>query len=101
MSPTKYWPNGSDKDLVLAAGMVDHALKADFAGVGTDRIGTTDSAVFKKAKIPVLSLHSLTQETWRLINGKTDVWKIVSMKDYYDSHRLICALLVYLDQKLP
>jgi hypothetical protein len=101
LTPTKFWPNSSDRDLVLAAAAVARALKLDFAGVNVDRVGTTDSKVFQTAGIPTLSLHSVTQETWKLINAKSDVWSAVSWKDYYDTHRLLSALLVYLDGKLP
>src|SRR5215470_2404947 len=101
LTPTKYWPNGSSKDLAVAAAAVAHALKLNFGGVNVDRVGTTDSQIFKDARIPVLSLHSVTQETWRIINGSKDVWSAVSWKDYYDTHRLVSALLVYLDRKLP
>ena len=51
--------------------------------------------------MPVLSLHSVTQETWGVINGNRDVWSAVSWKDYYDTHRLVSALLMYLDRDLP
>ena len=101
LTPTKYWPNGSTKELVIAAGAIAQALKLDFHGVNVDQVGTTDSQIFKDAHIPVLSLHSVTQETWPIINGSQDVWPAVSWKDYYDSHRLISALLVYLDRNLP
>jgi hypothetical protein len=101
LTPTKFWPNGSDKELVLVAAAVADALKLDFRGINVDRVGTTDSQSFKQAHIPVLSIHSVTQETWKIINGSKDVWSAVSWKDYYDTHRLVSALLVYLDGKLP
>src|SRR6185436_301314 len=101
MTPTKFWPNSSSEELVRAASILARALKQDFRGVNVDEVGTTDSMVFKDAKIPVLSLHSITQKTWPLINGPKDLWPAISWKDYYDTHRLVSALLVYLDQTLP
>lgn len=101
LTPTKFWPNGSTKELAVEAARIARALKLDFSGVNVDRVGTTDSEPFKDANIPVLCLHSVTQETWPIINGSKDVWSAVSWKDYYDSYRLISALLVYLDQNLP
>lgn len=101
LTPTKFWPNGSTKELAIAAATIAQALQLDFRGVNVDRVGTTDSQLFKDAQIPVLSLHSVTQETWEIINGRMDIWQAVSWKDYYDTHRLISALLVYLDRKLP
>ena len=101
LTATKFWPHGSTKDLAIAAAAVAQALQLEFRGVNVDEVGTTDSQVFKDAGIPVLSLHSVTQETWSTVNGGKDVWQAVSWKDYYDSHRLISALLVYLDGRLP
>ena len=101
LSPTKCWPNGSTKELYMAAFAVAQAIKVDFRGMNVDKIGTTDSQTFQDAHIPVLSLHSLTQETWRVINGSKDVWSAVSWADYYDTHRLVSALLVHFDRTLP
>jgi hypothetical protein len=101
LTATKCWVNGSAKELVDAAARLAGALKLDFQGVNMDRVGTTDSQPFKDANIPVLSLHSVTQETWGVINGRRDVWPAVSWRDYYDTHRFISALVRYLDETLP
>jgi Iap family predicted aminopeptidase len=101
LTPTKCWPNSSSKELMGMAAQLAYALKTDFGGVNLDAVGNTDSMTFHKAGMPVLSLHSLTTETWKLINSPRDVWKSLSWKDYYESHRFISALLVYLDQRLP
>ncbi len=101
LTSTRFWPNGSAKELVISAASIAQALQLGFDGVNVDQVGTTDSRTFKDAHIPVLSLHSITQETWSIINSNQDVWPAVSWKDYYDTHRLISALLVYLDRKLP
>ncbi|MBL8222123.1 MAG: M28 family peptidase, partial [Bryobacterales bacterium] len=87
LTPTKCWPNSSDRELMLMAARVAHAMQLSFAGVNVDRVGTTDSVTFHSARIPVLSLHSVTQETWETINSSRDVWESLSWKDYYDTHR--------------
>lgn len=101
LTATKYWPNGSDPNPVQYAANVAAALKVGFSGVNVDGAGTTDSQTFHDAKIPTLSLHSVTPRTWMLINSPKDTWQILSFKDYADTHRLVSALLVYLDQQLP
>jgi Iap family predicted aminopeptidase len=100
LSATKFWPNGSDAELAQYAANVAQALNLSFLGVNTERVGTTDSQTFHEAKIPTLSLHSLTPRTWMLINSPNDTWKILSLKDYLDTHKLVSALLVYLDHQL-
>jgi Peptidase family M28 len=101
MTPTKYWPFGSTEQLVSAAIGIGQWLKLEISGFNLNGLGTTDSQVFMDAHIPVLSLHSVTRPTWKIINGRRDVWSAVSWKDYYDSYRLISALLFYLDETLP
>lgn len=100
LGPVKSWPNGSTKEMIAAGSTVAHSLGLSLNGVNVDAVGTTDSQVFKDARMPVLSLHSVTQETWAIINSGSDVWKAVSWQDYYDTHRFVSALLVYLDQTL-
>jgi len=98
---TKCWTSGSTKELVLAAASVAQALKLEFQGMNMDLVGTTDSASFKQARIPVLSLHSITTDTLPVLHNSKDTWGAVSWKDYYDTYRLISLLLVYLDRTLP
>jgi Iap family predicted aminopeptidase len=100
LGPTLCWPNSSSDELMRAAAVLAQSMKLDFAGVNLDNVGSTDSVTFHKAGIPVLSLHSVTGETWHLINSKHDVWATLKWKDYYDTHRFVSALLCYLDQKL-
>lgn len=88
--------------MITLAAQLAHAMKLEFKGVNGDpSAGSTDSINFHRAGLPVLSLHSVTQETLQLINSPRDVWASLSWKDYYDSHRFVSALLVFLDQKLP
>jgi hypothetical protein len=101
LTPTKFWPNSSARELVSLAAVLAHSMNIGFAGVNMDAVGSTDSMTFHLARIPVLSLHSVTQDTWRIINSKKDVWESISWTDYYDTHRFVSALLSYLDQKLP
>ena len=101
LATTKCWPNSSSEELVFMAARVAQAMQLDFAGVDVDAVGTTDSATFHRAGIPVLSLHSVTQDTWRVINSSKDVWSSLKWKEYYETHKFVSALLIYLDQMLP
>jgi Zn-dependent M28 family amino/carboxypeptidase len=101
LTPVKFWPNSSNEELARMGARLARSMKLDFQGVNVDRVGTTDSMTFHKAGIPVLSLHSVTQQTWESINSSSDVWTLLSWKDYYDTHRFVSALLTYFDQTLP
>lgn len=101
LTPTKVWPNSSDPILMRLATHLAKAFQLELLGVNVDAVGTTDSKTFHDVKIPVLSLHSVTQETLGSINSPKDVWSAISWRDYYETHRFVSALLVYFDQKLP
>jgi len=101
LTPTKIWVNSSDRELIRMAVVLSRAMHLEIAGVNPDEVATTDSMTFHKAGIPTLSLHSVTEDTLKLINSKKDVWASLSWKDYYDTHRFVSALLAYLDQTLP
>jgi Zn-dependent M28 family amino/carboxypeptidase len=101
LTPTKFWPNSPSKKLISMAALLARSMNLGFIGIDVDAVGTTDSMIFHRAGIPVLSLHSVTQDTLKLINSKQDVWRALSWQDYYDTHRFVSALLIYLDQKLP
>lgn len=101
LTPLKCWVKGSDRELINAGALLAASMRLEFTGVDVQKGATTDSEPFHDARIPVLSLHSVTPEKMKIINGKKDVWAAVSWKDYYDTHRFISALLVYLDRNLP
>ncbi len=101
LTSTKCWPNSSNRELMRASAIVAAAMKLEFGGVNVDAVGSTDSVTFRDAKLPVLSLHSVTQETWKTIHSNADMWRSVSWRDYYQTHRFLSALLVYLDRNLP
>ncbi|MCW5963199.1 MAG: M28 family peptidase [Bryobacterales bacterium] len=98
LTPTKVWTSHSDPALVQICANIAKALQLDLQARNADAVGRTDSMSFASARIPVLSLHSVTTETLAIINSEHDVWSAVSWKDYYDSYRLIAAMLVYLDE---
>lgn len=98
LTPTKIWLTHSDKALVNVCATLADALKLDLQVRNVDRVGSTDSVSFAAARIPVLSLHSITNETLSNINSAKDVWSVLNWKDYYDTYRLVAAMLVYLDE---
>ena len=69
-------------------------LKSLFAQAGCGQ------AELVEQEIPVLSLHSLTQENYTIINARTDVWNALSWSDFYDTYKLVSGLIMYLDQAL-
>jgi Iap family predicted aminopeptidase len=63
-------------------------------------IGYDDSHAFLNARIPLLTMHSLTQETWSVLHSPADNLKAIHPDDYYAFYRLAAALLSLIDSTL-
>ena len=73
-------------------------LKTPISGMDVDVVGDDDSHSFQDAKIPVISLHSLDNDTLQLIHGKRDRLEAIQFEQYFASYRLIAFFLAYLDE---
>jgi Zn-dependent M28 family amino/carboxypeptidase len=100
VSPTKIWMSHSERSLVNLLWGVAQFLQLPLSGVDVDKVGTTDSESFAHYKIPRITIHSITQETWPLLHSKGDNIKAIQSNLYYDSYRLIAAYLAVLEQQL-
>ena len=92
LSPTKVWTSRSDKDLVQALVVMVYALKLPASQMGMESTGSTDSDPFAYRQIPHITIHSLTQQN--LDGGTTTQFR---PNNYYDTYRLLCGYLAYLD----
>jgi Zn-dependent M28 family amino/carboxypeptidase len=101
LSPTKVWLSHADPPLARALINVAQAMKLPLAGVNVEDVGSTDSESFAKRKIPSLTIHSVTQETFPILHTGNDTLAAIHLDDYYATYRLVAAYLSYLDQKLP
>lgn len=97
LSPTKVWVSRADKRLVDALGNVAGSLKLPVAGVNVEKVGSTDSVPFAQAKIPSITIHSVTQETLEVLHSTRDNMKAIQMDSYYDTYNLLAVYLAYLD----
>lgn len=94
LSPTKVWAAHSDKDLVQALIVMVYALKLPASQIDIAAAGNTDSDPFAARHIPQITIHSLTQQN---VAGATTQFR---PNNYYDTYRLLCGYLAYLDQSL-
>jgi putative aminopeptidase FrvX len=100
LSPTKVWVHRADKNLVAALASVAHSFKLPLGEVDVERVGSTDSESFAGKHIPRITIHSLTQETLRVLHSDADTLKQLHTDDYYDTYRLLSGYLAYLDETL-
>jgi Peptidase family M28 len=95
LSPTKVWTAHSDKDLVHSLIVMVYALKLSASQIDIAAVGQTDSDAFAARHIPQITIHSLTQQN--VATGATTQFR---PNNYYDTYRLLCGYLAYLDQTL-
>jgi len=100
LGPTKIWATHADPPMLLAIGSIAQAMKLPIGVVNVDQVGLSDSESFVKYKIPRITIHSVTQETWPLLHTDKDKLAAIKMDDYYATYRLLAGYLAYLDTYL-
>jgi Peptidase family M28 len=100
LAPTKVWASHSDRRLYGALIYVAKQLNIPVAGVNVDQVGSTDSEQFAALKIPSITIHSLTQETWNahILHTSKDKFSFIRLDDYFQTYRLLAAYIAFLDQ---
>jgi Iap family predicted aminopeptidase len=91
------WVSRADKRLLNAYAMVATVLHVELLGMNVERVGDDDSHSFLRFGIPVLTIHSLTRETWHILHHASDNLSAIHPNDYYTAYRLAAAYLAYLD----
>ncbi len=98
LSPVKVWISRADKRLLAALDGVGDSLGLALDGVDVQNVGNSDSQPFRDRKIPVIDLHSITQQTLGILHSPKDTLAVIQFEDYYSSYRLIALYLSYLDR---
>ena len=100
LGPTKVWLSHSDKKLSSLLNGLANGLKLPLSAVNVERVGSSDSEQFAERKIPRITIHSLTQETWPILHSSKDTLQTIHLDDYYDTYQLLAGYLVLLDGAL-
>jgi peptidase M28-like protein len=100
LGQTMVWWSHSDHDLANWLAAIAKQLNLPVGVMNVDNVGTTDSESFREKKIPAMTVHSVTQNTLKILHSPEDKIEAVRQDDYYQSYRLLIAYLAALDQKL-
>lgn len=101
LTPPKVWVHRSTPVLVNLLADIASAVHTQLQGVNVDKVGDDDTHPFLDKKIPVICIHSVTQDTWQVLHSKRDDISAIHPDDYYDAYRLVAFYLAFLDVKLP
>ena len=100
LTPVKVWTKRSTPELTTYLSQVAQALDIKLQGVNVDLIGDDDTRSFLPSKIPVISIHSVTQETFSILHSKRDTVDAIHFDDYYTAYKLAAYYLAFLDVRL-
>jgi len=99
LTPVKVWIHRSTPALVARLSEVAKALDIRLQGVNVEQVGDDDTHPFLSAHIPVISIHSVTQETLPILHTQRDRIDAIHFDDYYAAYKLAAYYLAYLDVK--
>ncbi|MBZ5707431.1 MAG: Zn-dependent exopeptidase M28 [Acidobacteriia bacterium] len=100
LGPTEVWATHADTTLLNALAGVANAMKLPVSVMNVDQVGSSDSESFAKYKIPRITIHSVTQQTWPILHSSKDKLNEIKKDDYYASYRLMIGYLAFLDTDL-
>lgn len=100
LGPTEVWVHNSDPALVKELFATASAQNLPAREMNVDGAGDSDGRSFKARKVPVITLHSVTDETFSILHTDQDNISAVRLSDYYGSYQLIAAYLAALDSSL-
>jgi Iap family predicted aminopeptidase len=75
-------------------------LDANVQLVNVDGVGTSDFLPFRKAGIPAISIHSIAQDTLRVLHSADDTLAALDRAAYYETYRVVALYLAVLDENL-
>ena len=94
LGPTEIWLSRSDKELAGRFATLSQALNLPITAVNVERVGMSDEEPFIKKKVPVIVIHSLTQETLSILHTRRDNYGAMRFDDYFDTYRLIVVISI-------
>lgn len=101
MHPPEVWEDHAAPNLLASLYRVAHSMGMIIPDVDLEGVGRDDAMSFRHDKVPTITIHSLTQNTVRVLHSKRDNLSEENIGDYYRSYRLAADYLAYLDRTLP
>ncbi len=68
--------------------------------MNVDGLAKTDSDSFRDANIPEICVHSVTQDTFKVLHSRNDQMSAIRRNDYYETYRLMASYLAAIDASL-
>ena len=100
LTPTKVWASTANPKLLTDLLKVTASMNVKLNGVNVERVGNDDTQAFRDNKVPVITIHSVTQETLHVLHSRRDNLEAINVGYLYESYRVAGVFLAYIDQTL-
>lgn len=100
LTPTKVWAHTANPELLTDLLKVTGSMNVKLHGVDVERVGNDDTQAFRDKKVPVITIHSVTQETWPVLHSRRDDLTAINLDYLYESYHVVAVYLAYIDQAL-
>jgi hypothetical protein len=100
LTPTKVWASVANPELLSDLRKVTVSMNVKLNSVNVERVGTDDTESFRDKKVPVITIHSVTQETWPVLHSRHDNLEAINVDYLYESYHVVGAYLAYIDETL-
>lgn len=97
---TEVWAHVANKRLLRALMNVTQSMHAGLSAVNVERVGNDDTQAFRDRNLPVITLHSLTQETWPILHSAKDNLAAIRLDHLYESYLVVSEYLAFIDEVL-
>jgi len=97
LAPTEVWAHFANPELLADLVRVTRALHVELRAVNVEQVGNDDTQAFRDKKIPVITIHSISQETWPILHSKKDNLNAIHLDDLYESYKVVATYLSYID----
>ena len=100
LNDAEVWADHANPSLLRGLFQTAQALHYPLPIVNVEKVGTDDAESFREGHLPTVTIHSLTQNTVRILHSPRDRMSAIDMGYYYENYRLVDAFLSYLDRTL-
>jgi len=100
LGPTEVWDHVANEGLLRALFSVTQSMHVGLTGANVENVGNDDTQAFRNQKLPVITIHSLTQRALHIIHSPRDNLAAIHVNDLYQSYRVVSEYLAYIDESL-
>lgn len=100
LSSSEIWGRHANPELLKLYGDIAHTMQLPLVSANVPEGANDDADSFRDRKVPTITIHSVTQETWSILHTPRDDFPVIHWDDYYNSYHLVAAYLAYIDEAL-